>query len=231
MLSGLGSLALAVTAPSGGARKRANRLILLAGFAGVVLVLQFASIGLLQRFEVDVADDLRWEFAATTFKAALDFMPFGSGFGTFVDIYKIYEAPGQLYASYVNHAHDEYAEGLLEGGVLAVGVLAAFFAWFAIAATRCWRPSGSRSENTLDRSLPKAAALIALLLLIHSAVDYPLRTTALSTLFAFACGLMISPRSIDAKSSKDVQESDRNAHRLRRSRSMGVGQADGSRQI
>ena len=139
MLSGLGSLALAVTAPSGGARKRANRLILLAGFAGVVLVLQFASIGLLQRFQVDAADDLRWEFAATTFKAALDFMPFGSGFGTFVDIYKIYEAPGQLYASYVNHAHDEYAEGLLEGGVLAVGVLVAFFAWFAIAAARCWR--------------------------------------------------------------------------------------------
>ena len=195
MFAGLGSLALAVTTPRPDTRKRANRWVWLAAFAGVVLVLQFASIGLLQRFEVAPEDDLRWEFAATTLRAALDFMPFGSGFGTFEDVYKIYEERGQLFTSYVNHAHNEYAETLLEGGVPAFGVLIAFLIWFATAATRRWRATGARSMSTLDRSLPKAATLVVLLLLIHSAVDYPLRTTALSALFAFACALMIAPRS------------------------------------
>ena len=222
VLAGLGSFALAVTGPKKGTQKRANRLISLAGLAGVILVLQFASVGIMQRFEKDVADDLRWEFATTTFEAALDFMPFGTGFGTFEDVYRMYEELGQLYVAYVNHAHDDYLEALLEGGVPAVGLLVAFLVWFAIAAVRCWRPTSARPESTLDRSLPKAATLIVLLLLLHSAVDYPLRTTALSTLFAFACGLMISPRTLVDSNSGVGSEKQRRGHRRSRSENLAA---------
>jgi hypothetical protein len=37
--------------------------------------------------------------------------------------------------------------------------------------------------------------VIVVLLLVHSAVDYPLRTTAVMCTFAFACALMVEPPS------------------------------------
>jgi O-antigen ligase len=194
MVAGIGSLVIAVSGSRMEMRKRASRLIYLGGFAGVVLILQFALVGILQRLNADPVDDQRWEFASVTMKAARNFLPFGSGFGTFEDIYKLYEAPNQLDAQYVNHAHNEYLEALLEGGIPAALILFGFLVWFGTASYRCWRsPRADSSLSTLDRCLPRAATLVVLLLLLHSGVDYPLRTTAVSTLFAFACGLMFAP--------------------------------------
>jgi O-antigen ligase len=105
----------------------------------------------------------------------------------------MYEGPRQVYSAFVNHAHNDYAEVFLEGGLFAVALFVAFLLWFAVAALRAWLPAGSRSLSALDRGLPKAAAIAILLLLLHSGVDYPLRTTALASLFAFLCALLIAP--------------------------------------
>jgi O-antigen ligase len=197
MLSGFGSLIIAITGSKRSSGKRAHRLIFLGAFAGFFLVLQFASIGILQRLQTDVAEDLRWELAATTFKAARDFLPFGSGFGSFPAIYAIYEGPQQVYDKYANHAHNDYAELLLEGGVAAVAAIALALLWFARLGIRSWRAPDARFLSALDVGLPKAGAIVVFLLLVHSAVDYPLRTTALSTLFSFACGLLVLPNLSD----------------------------------
>ena len=69
--------------------------------------------------------------------------------------------------------------------VAAVIVVLAFLAWFFPAAVKAWRAPAGR--DVLDRCLPQAATISIVLLLLHSFVDYPLRTTALSSLFAFAC--------------------------------------------
>jgi hypothetical protein len=42
--------------------------------------------------------------------------------------------------------------------------------------------------------LPAAASVVIGLMLIHSAVDYPLRTLALGGVFAFACAVLWSQR-------------------------------------
>ena len=47
--------------------------------------------------------------------------------------------------------------------------------------------------------LQRAATLIILLLLAHSLVDYPLRTTALSSIFMFFCAVL----AVDAPNPKD----------------------------
>ncbi len=41
--------------------------------------------------------------------------------------------------------------------------------------------------------LERAASLVILLLLAHSLVDYPLRTAALSAIFAFFCAVLGAP--------------------------------------
>jgi O-antigen ligase len=94
--------------------------------------------------------------------------------------------------SYVNHAHNDWLEIWLEGGFLALAVLVAFLIWFVFASFGAWRAPLDRGR-ALDRALPQAASIVVILVLLHSAVDYPLRTTALMTLFAFCCALLVPP--------------------------------------
>src|SRR3546814_9365868 len=50
----------------------------------------------------------------------------GSGFGSFPGVYKIYEPDALLRPSYLNHAHNDWAELLITGGVpFALIILAA----------------------------------------------------------------------------------------------------------
>ena len=85
-----------------------------------------------------------------------------------------------------------------------------FFAWFGRRIRAVWlRPhEGDRKQVLLER----ASALILALLLAHSLVDYPLRTTALSAIFAFFSAILASPMSatrlerVSVKRSRDHQE-------------------------
>jgi tetratricopeptide (TPR) repeat protein len=89
---------------------------------------------------------------------------------------------------YVNHAHNDFIETWLEAGWPGAFLIAAFTCWWIGASVKIWR--GVRTPHT---GLALAGAVVVGLLLAHSAVDYPLRTPALATMLAFACGLMIRP--------------------------------------
>jgi O-antigen ligase len=193
MLGGLGSLALARTGTRSRAQSRAHRFIFLGGLVGAALVLQFASIGILQVLEKDLAEDLRWELAAETAQIAVAFQPLGSGIGTYEPIYRMHEEVARLRNIYANHAHNDYLELLLEGGAPAVLLLAAFVAWLSVQSVRSWSTSSPGQLSALDASIPRAATIAIVLLCLHSAVDYPLRTTAISSLFAFCCALLVAP--------------------------------------
>jgi hypothetical protein len=191
---------------------------------GAFLILQFASLGILQRLETDIADDLRWELTTATAGIAAKFQPFGSGIGTFDPIYRMFEEAERLRAVYANHAHNDYVELLLEGGVPAAILILAFFGWLAYSSLRVWRRPRSGHDSVIDISLPRAATIGAVLICLHSAVDYPLRTTTLSTLFAFACALAIPPlRGRSGNGSGGARESGRSSsHGRRRSTSRPV---------
>jgi len=194
MLGGFASLALVRSGGRSGGARRAHWWIYAATSAGILLVLQFASVGILQRLAADPIEDLRWGFAANTVRAAWDFLPFGSGLGTFEPIYQLYETVDQLDESFVNHAHNDYAEIWLTAGLPGLMLFVAFAGWAAVSAVGVWRKRSFGSAGTLtDRILPRAATIVLFLLMIHSFMDYPLRTTTLACLFAFACALIVIP--------------------------------------
>jgi hypothetical protein len=153
-------------------------------------VAAFALEPLMARFQDPVSTDARVNLLPGLIAAGKTFSPIGSGLGSFVPAYQLFERPETLLPQFVNHAHDDYIELWIEAGVLGLAVLAAGLAWFLTAALRAafW-PSGR------DIDLPRVAVIVILILLVHSAVDYPLRTAALSTLFAFACALLTPPPS------------------------------------
>ena len=169
---------------------------------GAVSIVQFALFNLLGRFDDDILADYRVTIAHTTIEAAKAFQPFGSGFGTFVPTYQMFEHIDALRPVFANHAHNDWLELWLEGSWPALAILAAFLFWLAYASVRAWQPHHD-DTHTLDRAIAQAGSIVIVLLLMHSAVDYPLHTTALMTLFAFCCGLFVEPY-------RRIQEVDQN---------------------
>lgn len=125
--------------------------------------------------------------------AGLAFAPLGSGAGSFATVYQMFEPLQAMGPAFVNHAHDDFIETWLEAGVMGAGLIIAFLAWW-VAAT--WRVVQDRRANGAALSL--AGSLVVGQMLIHSLVDYPLRTPALITLFAFVCGLIPAAASDEA---------------------------------
>ncbi|TRL36815.1 O-antigen ligase family protein [Methylosinus sporium] len=180
-----------------------NRLLLGAITVGAILPAPFALYRVLDRFDAGMFDETRWAIAIRAMDAARTFFPFGAGIGTFVPVYAGFERPEDAVVNaYVNHAHNDLLELFLESGVIGVGVAAAFVGWWARSSWRIWRgPSASRLA--LEEPYARAATLAVALLLLHSLVDYPLRTATMTTIFALACALMIDPPLVAANRQRD----------------------------
>jgi hypothetical protein len=142
----------------------------------------------------DPFEDYRWTIASRSFEAAKAFFPMGSGVGSFVQVYALFErAQDSLQDSYVNRAHDDYLEALIEGGVFSAALIAGFIFWWIVTTRKAWRPL-RRHEMRADTSFRRASTLIVGLLLAHSLVDYPLHTSAMMVVFALACALTLAPQ-------------------------------------
>lgn len=109
--------------------------------------------------------------------------PLGTGLGSFPSVYALGEDPRVVGLTYINHAHNDFLEIILETGLLGLLLLFASLAWWLLTAVGVWR-SPSSSEFS------RAATIASGALILHSIVDYPLRTAALSSVFAACLGMM-----------------------------------------
>lgn len=123
----------------------------------------------------------RGEFLANGLRMISDFAPFGSGLGTFRELYPWYEEQARVSTTYVNHAHNDLLELVIETGLFGLVLLALFGRWLGATAWKCW--NGNRQETILAQGATLAIAAM----LAHSLVDYPLRTAAISSLMALCC--------------------------------------------
>jgi O-antigen ligase len=176
-------------------------LVLLAGLSVI------AAIGLMAASSIggtkvgqdaSAAVESREQILQTTGRAIADYLPAGSGLGSFRKVYRLYESPGTVTNEYVIHAHNDYAELALELGVPGVILMALFLAWSAGAA---WAVFG-RSEGS---PFGRAAAIASAALLAHSLVDFPLRTAALSTCFAMCLALLADRRLPQRQDAADLR--------------------------
>ncbi len=140
--------------------------------------------------EVDPAFG-RAEFARTTIDGIKDNLVTGIGFGNFQKGYQIYEKEGMIYRFYVNHAHNDYLEIVFEGGIVAAFLIAFYLLLLTSAFVR------NRREP-----LQRAAFLSVFFLLVHSLVDYPLRTMALAMTFAFMNAIIFHKGFADRSAKK-----------------------------
>ncbi len=175
----------------------------IAGFVGSLLAFALfiviaAHSPLLSGFGITFVGDGaggRPVFYANTIRAAGQFLPFGSGLGTFVNVYPWFEDAAKLDETFVNHAHCDYLEWVLELGIPGVLLLIAFFAWWFRRAFQIWL---GRDQAPLA----KAATIASGIVIAHSVVDYPIRTGAILVIFAMCLALMARPSSPPAAAAK-----------------------------
>ncbi|MER8848745.1 MULTISPECIES: O-antigen ligase family protein [Mesorhizobium] len=99
-----------------------------------------------------------------------------------------------IFKSYVNHAHNDYLELALEGGLPVILLMVAYAVLLSAS-----------SAVIRGEPLQKAAFLSLAFLLVHSLVDYPLRTAALAMTFACLNGIVFHRGFADRLNLRDEQ--------------------------
>lgn len=130
-------------------------------------------------FEKEVTEELRWTHLQMFVQMAEDFMPLGSGFGSFESVFRLYEPAETLSTRYMNQAHNEPMQLIIEGGLPALAILALALLWIGRA---CWQLWSSRTKGA--RAMAAFFAGSIALWLAASLVDYPLRTPLAAMLVA-----------------------------------------------
>lgn len=182
-----------------GTRANAKRYALIGGAAGLIallfLIVYFSrSLSLTRLLDSDAEGDLRFSVIEPIAQMISAYFPVGSGFGSFAEVFRRVEPDALLSSGYLNHAHDEFLELLVEGGLAgALLVFAGFYLWIRSAFVAFASRGSRRSGDVLAR----AGVVILSLLVLASVVDYPLRTPSLAALAALAV-VWVWTASIDA---------------------------------
>lgn len=118
-----------------------------------------------------------------------DYMPWGSGIGSFAPIYQVHEEARLLIRPYFNQAHNDWLDLALTAGLPGVLLAATACVMFALAA------KAALKANDVSGHLRRAGLVVILVLAFASASDYPIRTPILSALFVIAAIWAWSPLS------------------------------------
>ena len=149
--------------------------IVLGAFGVVIAVVIGAFVGMDRAsgfddvFNKNAFEDLRWSLFPILRQMAGTYWGLGSGFGSFEEVYHIYEPTSILLPSYVNQAHNDWLQIVIEGGLPALMVLALLLLWI-VKSLFGWIGGVGRDAKQL-LMFGFAFAIIA----GSSLVDYPLR--------------------------------------------------------
>lgn len=116
-------------------------------------------------------EDLRWSLLPILSQMASDHWMFGTGLGSFEAVYRFYEPTALLLPAYINHAHNDWLQFAIEGGLPAVTLLIGLLAWVIRGVALAGRGTPQRGGR-----LVFWVACIAIVT-AASFVDYPLRTS------------------------------------------------------
>lgn len=167
-------------------RQRLPRWVFPAIVAGIVLTIGLfvlisigadRAVSVDRLFQMEPGEDLRTRNAPTVVKMIRMYFPMGSGFGGFDPIFRITEPFAMLKLTYFNHAHNDFLEVILDGGVGALALLGTSLIWWGKSSIRAW-------GTGLD--VAKLGSAILLLVLIAEAFDYAARTPIIMTMIVIA---------------------------------------------
>jgi O-antigen ligase len=148
---------------------------------------------------MSLAEETRGRVLPQIIAMAQDHWVFGTGFGSFEHVYRPYEAGQWLQQEYLNNAHDDWLQWIIEGGLPAIAIAVLFALWIARVVIAQWRQRRVQAPRTLQVAM---ALAVLLLLLLASALDYPLRVPSMMLYAVTMIALIAQPPEPKAKTSR-----------------------------
>ncbi len=181
-------------AQSGRAPRMARGVIaplMLAGIAGIAAITHFASRSLSIERLLDSGMDagLRAELLPHLAAMARDHFPVGTGLGAFRRAWEVVEPRELLRPQYLNQAHNDVLQFLIEGGLVALVLMVLAVIWFVRSGVHAWRAFFASAQRGEPFGMALFTWLALAALLAGSLFDYPLRTPSLMALAALLAGL------------------------------------------
>jgi O-antigen ligase len=161
--------------------------LLLGAIALAILVLTLVAIYLGRGLAIErlimheATSELRYRAWGTVLKAAWQYFPVGSGFGTFPEVFLVHETRELLTPTRFNHAHNDWLELLLAGGLPALLLLGALIIALIRKIVGIWQ-----TRSIGDHRVAAMGLWIVALFGVASIVDYPIRVPSLACLFSVA---------------------------------------------
>lgn len=176
-------------------RRHAVAVALIILLIVVVAVLNLSESEAILRFaDNDPDSEVRLKTLPYLQDMAQAYMPFGSGFGTFELVYKIIEPDFFLSPNYLNQAHNDPLQIIIEGGLFALVILTVFLAWLAnalrLVIPQLWH--GVQGQHCPASTWQHASSLLAIcIVLLGSIADYPARTPLIMAYMSVLLALAI----------------------------------------
>lgn len=145
------------------------------------------------------AEDIRVQVFPQIAAMAQDNWLLGTGFGSFEYAYRAHESSDWLNTTYLNNAHDDWLQWVIEGGLPAILIALAFCAWMARTCLGHWRV---RARNPALTRFVATLLGVVLLLLVASALDYPLRVPSMMLYAILIVALVADPPEPPVKASQ-----------------------------
>ena len=136
----------------------------------------------------DPFGDLRFAIAPLLIDMIWEFFPLGSGIGTFEETFYMFETDELLQPNYVNMAHNDWLQLLIEGGLIGALFLLAFIGLFS----RTVVGAAKRFSGGARLSIVPAVLTFLAILALASAFDYPLRTPLFQATVAVLVAILAS---------------------------------------
>jgi len=160
-------------------------------FVAVTLVLAFevGMVPVVSRFvDQDPLQDARWLIFNDVGSAIGTFFPFGSGFGTFIEVFPRFQTHS-FNGAIVNSAHNDYLEWIMEGGIFSAILILSFMLLYVMRWPQVWKRAAWRYMNFVQ----VGAGIGIFCIILHSFVDFNLHIPANQVYFALLAGLFFYP--------------------------------------
>jgi len=187
-----GSLLIAVGSRS--LSRLAVGLVGVLAFLWLIATLYPGTNTLAIRETLSFGEDVRYAYLPDILYTLQQYWPAGSGLGTFVQAFAPNENLDLARQAYLNHAHNDLLEWLTETGALGLawlGLVIVAIPYFAYRQLRAGRN---------DPGILLGAMLFTALAVLHSLIDYPLRTATLASVSALFLGLIAT----DARATQET---------------------------
>ena len=133
--------------------------------------------------------DVYWQ---PVLEMATQYLPFGSGPGSFVATYNIIESQELITQNFLNHAHNDFLEYYAAFGLLAIGPIIILILSIRKPLISTWKARSNKNKDTTFGILGLACLVI---IALGSLGDYPLRTPFIATIamVAFIWSMSVLP--------------------------------------